>query len=151
TPQASAETLVREAQQAHARPLELCYLHTISLPQGAEGESGLPLPPEGKLWTRGDQFFMETVFPNGRINACGRDAQGRVWFAPQRGAGFRFEAHEVPEPLARQAAMRSMNVDKLLTEVLAHFDLEKKEASPGLQVVEAQPKASWPSLPLRRV
>lgn len=150
-PVANAETIVREVQQAHAGPLELCYQHNIEFPQGAEGETGLPLPPEGRLWTRGDRFFMETMYPNGRLNAWGRDASGRVWYAPVPSAGFRFEASEVPEPLARVADQRTMNVDKLLTELLTHFDLRKVEAAPLLQVVEAYPRPGRLLFPLRFV
>ena len=147
TPHASAETLVREARQAHARPVELCYLRSEPNPPAGDGDV---VPPEGRLWTRGDQFFMETVLGT-RVNAWGRDAQGRVWFAPTPRAGFRFEAHEVPEPLARTCDLRSMNVDKLLTEVLANLELRRREAGPGLQIVEAEPKAGRPFVPLRYV
>lgn len=151
TPRASAETLVREAQQAHTRPVDLCYLRVESNPPILEGDWLPPLPPETKLWTRGDRFFMKTVMPNGRTNVWGRDAQGRVWFAPLPRAGFRFEADEVPEPLARTCDLRAMNVDHLLTDVLAHFELRRTESTPGVQVVEAEPKAGRPFLPLRYV
>ncbi len=151
TPQASAETLVREAQQAHARPVDLCYSRTEANPARIEGDFLPPLPPEIKLWARGDSFFMEMLLPNRRVNAWGRDAEGRVWFAPHRHAGFRFEAHEVPEPLARMADLRLTNVDHLLSDVLANFDLHRRDTGPGLQVVEARPKTSRAFVPLRFV
>lgn len=151
TPRASAETLVREAQLAHTRPVDLCYLRAESNPPPIEGDLLPPLPPETRLWTRGDRFFMKTVLPNGRVNVWGRDAQGRVWFAPLPRAGFRFEAHEVPEPLARTCDLRAMNVDHLLTDVLAHFELRRTESATGVQVVEAEPKAGRPFFPLRYV
>jgi hypothetical protein len=47
--------------------------------------------------------------------------------------------------------LRSMNVDKLLSDVLANFDLHTKEVGAGLQVVEAEARPNRPFLPLRYV
>ena len=151
TPQASAETLVREVQQVHARPVEFCYLREESNPPAPEDKWLPPLPVEARIWTRGDRFFMETVLPNGRTSAWGRDAEGRVWFATPAGAGFRFEAHEVPPPLARMCDTRSMNLDTLLSQVLADFELQRKDAAPSLRVVEARPRPEQRFIPLRFV
>lgn len=151
TPQASAETLVRQLQQVHARPVELCYSREESNPPALDDKLLPPLPVEARIWTRGDRFFMETVLPNGRTSTWGRDAEGRVWFAPQPRVGFQFEAHDVPLGLARMCDMRSMNLDTLLSQVLANFDLQRKDAGSGLQVVEARPRPEQQFLPIRFV
>jgi len=124
--QASATTLVREAQRVHALPIDRCYgIETQLEPALMDSYRVLPVQRKARLWTRGDRFWMESLQGN-RAWSMGRDELGRIWFASVRGAGFRFEANEVPEPLRMACELRSMRIESLLRELLADFDLREE-------------------------
>lgn len=138
---ASAEQLVRAARQAHHLPLDRCYL--VELRKESELlEEGAPAvaPRVTRLWTRGDRFWIESV--NSRLRwAWGRDDQGRVWmaFTPRR--AVRMEPDETPRWLGLYCDLLTLQPEKLLSEVLQHFDLTREPGeSPGTQVVRATRK-----------
>src|SRR5262249_45593884 len=114
------------AQRVHALPLDRCYaIETQLEPALMDCYRVLPVQRRARLWTRGDRFWMESLQGN-RAWSMGRDELGRIWFASARGAGFRFEANEVPEPLRMACELRSMRIESLLRELLADFDLREE-------------------------
>jgi hypothetical protein len=143
--QASAESLVREARQAHALPVDRCYLvQTVPVPGGVLARfPALSQPRETRLWTRGDRFWIESTNPE-RKWAWGRDDQGTLWLALGRKHGLRYEADEVPEPLGVACDVCSMQVETLLEEVLRDFDLVRErpegDMATGTYRVQAEPK-----------
>ena len=141
--QASAETLVREAQQAHLLPVDRCY--AVDSKAEADGlETRLPFlgqPRSTRLWTRGDRFWIESTFA-GRKWAWGRDDQGSIWLALTPKIGVRFEAREVPEPLALTCDLLSMKVETLLGDVLKDYDLQQE--GPGLVRATLKPGRNSP-------
>jgi hypothetical protein len=141
--QAGAETLVREAREAHALPLDRCYL-VQWVPAAGSLPARLPRlaqARETRLWTRGDRFWLESTDP-GRRWAWGRDDRGAVWLALGRGHGLRYEPGEVPEPVAAACDVCGMRVETLLGDVLADFDLRREPPGPGSTAyrVRAEPK-----------
>jgi hypothetical protein len=153
---ASAETLVREARQAHALPVDRCYLVQI-VPEPGSVLARFPRlaqPRETRLWTRGDRFFLESTGEGrrGLWNLAprhwtwGRDEARRVWLALDRTQGIRFDADEpddVPRAVALACDVCSMRPEVLLDEVLAHFDLKRDsgEGSVGTHRIVAELKA----------
>jgi hypothetical protein len=128
----NAETLVREARQVHALPLDRCYL-VQSVPEGERLLARYPevaKPRETRLWTRGDRFWIESTNPE-KHWAWGRD-QGRLWMALDGTKGVFFDRDEVAEKdelfhaVNVTCDMYSMRVETLLTEVLADFDLTRE-------------------------
>ncbi len=122
--QASPEAIVREARQAHALPIDRCYLVQWEPLPGAEVPP-LPIqaqPRETRLWTRGDRFWISSTNPE-RQWAWGRDEQGSVWLALGRKHGVAFDRDEVPEPIAVACDINSLQLETLLSEVLGSFQL----------------------------
>ncbi len=143
---ASAEALVRQARAAHALPLDRCYLVQTRAERAVFDHNLMFLvPPQTRLWTRGDRFWIESALP-GHTWAWGRDDRGRLWFARSPKEGVRFEADEadeadLPPQLAVTCDVNSMRLETLLDEVLADFDLERADAPAGEpRVVRARPK-----------
>jgi hypothetical protein len=149
---ASAEDMVRRAQEVHAQAVDRCYRVQAEV-QGTRFDN-LPIwQNETRLWTRGNEFWIESV-SGARNLAWGQDRQGRVWVARGRQRGMRLEADRVPEPIAFACAIRGLQIEKLLGEVLADFDLQWDESAsidPGIKRVRATPRADRPHPTLRGV
>jgi hypothetical protein len=130
---ATAEELVREAKAVHATPADRGYDVT------AEWEPALftrlnlqPIVRKSRLWTRGDQFWIESTAPDGHTIAWGQDAASRVWVAPGRKRGLVFDASEVGEPVAKYCDLMSLRVVSTLAQVLEQFEMLRKDAGqPG--------------------
>jgi hypothetical protein len=129
TGQASAETLVREARQAHALPVDRGYRIDIEPDPAMLEEYPLLAPKQEMLWTRGDRFWMEASTPSKKW-AWGRDSQDRVWLAINPQKGLRFDADEVPEPLAVACDVRCLRVETVLGDFLRDFDLRRERVAP---------------------
>jgi hypothetical protein len=129
---ASAEAIVREAQRAHALPLDRCYLvQSVPAPHSPLLRyPRLAQPRETRLWTRGDRFWISSTDP-GRRWAWGRDEQGRVWLALGRRHGVSFEPTDVPSWLGTVCDVFGMRVETLLDDVLHRFDLRREEGEGG--------------------
>lgn len=128
---ATAAELVSDAQSTHNRGLDRCYQLTIEIETGAIRM--LDLPPivrTSKVWTRGDQFYLETTPPNPRQPPLvwGQDATGRVWVAISPKAGLLFEPDEINEPVATACELMSLRTVSLLSQLLADFDLSRTDA-----------------------
>jgi hypothetical protein len=123
---ASAETLIHAAKVRSLEPVDRCYQVRIELdPEIQERDPLLPAVREGKLWTRGDRFYMAPLGMPREIY-WGRDEKGRVWIANARRVAVRFEPDELPSELARACDLRGMQVEALLGELLADFDLTRE-------------------------
>jgi hypothetical protein len=140
--QASAQSLVRDAQRAHALAADRCY--TVQLELDPALHANFPLlatQHETRLWTRGDRFWIESTNPN-RQWAWGRDEQGRVWMVIEPTLGVRFEPAEVPAIVGLACDIRSVRMDTLLRTVLKDFDLveEPPAAGAATRTIRAEPK-----------
>jgi len=117
---ASAAVLIEETRRVHSLPVDRCYLaelRRLAAPAGAPWAARVD-----RLWTRGDRFFLEST--NALEHwAWGRDPDGSVWLACAGRYGLRFEADEVPLPLAQHCDLLSMRLDSLLEALVAGFDL----------------------------
>lgn len=122
--QASAETLVREAQQVHALAVDRRYHIDIVAHPAMLERFPLLTPQREMLWTRGDRFWIEVAFPERRW-AWGQDERGSIWLACFPKRGVRFDADEVPEFLAAGISIRSLQFETLLEEVLQDFELKR--------------------------
>ncbi|MFM1770138.1 MAG: hypothetical protein RJA22_2667 [Verrucomicrobiota bacterium] len=132
---AGAATILRQALQAHAARLDRCYRLEVRGQREAES------PPrwQAVLWTRGNRFRNE-LQANGATVTWGRDEAGGVWFALSRKVGARLAADEVPEALRSACELRSLQMESLLREVLADFDLREESLSSDRTLIHAQPK-----------
>src|SRR5262249_35813052 len=83
---------------------------------------------KSRLWTRGDRYFVE--LPDGR-GSWGRDEAGRVWIAPTASAGARFDPDEVPGIFRDFFEVRTVQLPRLLDELLSDCDLAWTTADPG--------------------
>jgi hypothetical protein len=136
----SADTLVQQAlAEARHRPADRCYQVVFEW-QPAAGERPLLLPPpqEARVWTRGDRFWVEPVRPRGPW-AWGRDEKGRYWIAAGK-FGFRFDANDVPAPLASTLEVFALQPDNILQDALAHCELSRSESAPDRHTIQAQLK-----------
>lgn len=138
---ASAEALVRQAQQAHQMPLDRCYLVEMQT-EGDLREEAAPAPPPRvtRLWTRGDRFWLESMHPRARW-AWGRDDRGQIWMALGTRRGVRLEGDEIPRWLQLRSEVLTLRPETLLGEFLAHFELRREtlgdEQGSTTQVVRA--------------
>jgi hypothetical protein len=142
---ATAEELVREAKDVHARPADRCYDVTAEWTPALFQRLQLrPIVHTSRLWTRGDQFWIESG-PDGAKTAWGQDADGRVWVALNRKQGLTYEPAEAGEPVARYCNLMSLRVVSTLAEVLEKFELLRKDGgAPGEPVrIEATVRPSF--------
>lgn len=143
---ARADTLVREAKQAHLQPLDRCYLVEFRRDSALVDECS-PLTSQvrqTRLWTRGDRFWVESVQPDKRW-AWGRDERNRFWFALGPHRGIRLEPDEMSPWLNLCCDLYCIRLEQLLGEMLSDFDLTREDAgtrsAPATQVVRATPRA----------
>jgi hypothetical protein len=128
---ATAAELLTAAQSEHERPRDRCYQLTIEVETGLARL--LDLPPivrKSNVWTRGDQFFLETSPPNPKWPPLvwGQDATGRVWVVMSKRQGLLFEPDEIHEPVANACHMMSLRTVTLLRELLTNdYDLSRRD------------------------
>jgi hypothetical protein len=124
---ARGEIVVREARQAHTMPVDRCYLVEVRRESSMAAELS-PAAPQVRLtllWTRGDRFWVESVRPEQRW-AWGRDEENRFWIAFGPHTAVSMEAGEVPYGLNVYCDLHSLNVEKLLGDVLNRFDVTRE-------------------------
>lgn len=132
---ASAAAVVELALKVHAALLDRCYRVEVR----GERDGASPPRQESLLWTRGDRFWNQ-LQSDGKTVAWGRDESGGVWFALSPKAGARLAANEVPEPLQAACDLRSVQIESLLREILAGFDLRREPASADIDLIHAEPR-----------
>lgn len=148
---ATAEGLVRDAQQAHHQPVDRCYLVEVRRESDLLDESK-PVTAQSRttrLWTRGDRFWIESTNPRERW-AWGRDERSGLWLAfgavPR---GVRLDPDEVPRSLEQASDLFSMQLETLLVDVRRDFTLTRESLpdSSGLLISAAlKPGRYSPSL-----
>ena len=120
---ASPAQVVQGARDAYTRNEARCYRVTIELPPRLrEAFPLLALDTSPRvLCTRGDRFVVEPGF--GGRGAWGSDGSGRVWVAPTIEGAVAFDESELPVALRNAVKIHELELDSLLDEVLANFDL----------------------------
>jgi hypothetical protein len=138
---ATAEELVREARDVHAAPTDRGYDVT------AEWEPALftrlnlqPIVRKSRVWTRGDQFWLETTAPDGHVIAWGQDSAGRFWAAPGPKRGLVYDASEVGEPLVKYCNLMSLRLVSTLAEVLEQFEIYRKDSGQPGEAIRIEAK-----------
>jgi hypothetical protein len=127
--QASPREVVERAKAVHETPTDRCYEVTVHFPDDLrERYPKLAADRKSRLWTRGDRYFVE--LPDGR-GSWGRDEMGRVWITPTSNAGARFDPEEVPGILREFFEVRTVQLPRLLDELLSDCDLAWTPTDPG--------------------
>jgi len=143
---ASPQALLQETQKTFHQPVYRCYLVEVQREVNLTDESN-PFVSQAKqtrLWTRGDRFWMETTFPAfpRMKNYWGRDEQGTIWmtFGPRE--GILLTQAETPHWLSVYSDLCSMQPDKLLSDVLRDFDLQREDSptDSSIQIIRANLK-----------
>ena len=145
TPLAAAEQIVSDARTAHTAPTDRCYEVVTEWEPLLFRRLQLPaISRKHKLWTRGDQFWIETN-GDGAKWSMGQETGGKIWFAISRKRGLVYEPSEVGEPLARFCDLVSMRVVSTLSELLEQFTLYRKDTGqPGETIrIEADLRPSF--------
>lgn len=135
----SAATMLADARRVHALPLDRCYV--VELRSTDLGDSSTASPRRSgpielavgrvdRLWTRGDQFFLESSNAKHRW-VWGRDADGAVWLCVDARLGLKLEDDELPQWLDGLSDALSMQLDTLLDNVLRDFTLTWEPAAGG--------------------
>ena len=102
-----------------------------------------PIAKKAKLWTRGDQFFVESNFADGLPVKWGQEKSGRVWILPRPDRVLVYEPDDLAEPLARFCEMMSLRLVGTLAELLTQFDLKRQPAGPNEPIrIEANPRGN---------
>ncbi len=106
-----------------------------------------PTTPQVRLtrvWTRGDRFYVESVWPEERW-AWGRDEANRFWIALGEHTAVRLEADEVPYGLNVYCDLHSLNIEQWLGEVLDWFEINRETSeSPGTIRVRVKARQATP-------
>lgn len=146
TPEATADELIREAKAALAvQPRDRHYtIETVWEDWIAAKFPALRLPSRAELWTRGDAFWLEKVGPASHlstpIRSWGRDPAGRLWVSPNPRVCLILEPEDIPEPLALITDFYRLEMESLLGEVLARFQLSREPGPGSLVRVIARPR-----------
>lgn len=133
----TAAAVVQQALLIHALPVDRCYVVEVQR-SGYEGADLVPTTRTDRLWTRGDQFFLESTNVEQRW-AWGRDEFGAVWTTTGRKTGLKLEPGEIPAWLDTSCDILSMHLETLLADVLRDFHLtwDRSAATEGTIVVDA--------------
>lgn len=106
-----------------------------------------PIAKRAKLWTRGDQFFVESNFADGLPVKWGQEKSGRVWILPRPDRVLVYEPDDLAEPLARFCEMMSLRLVSTLADLLNQFDLKRTNTGPDEPIrIEANPRGNPNSL-----
>ncbi len=140
--QASPQTVVRDALQAHALPVDrLYFVETTFDPRITVARiPGGERVRRNYLWTRGDSFWLEPLTPNNPW-AIGRNPMDELWVAigGRVNMGIHMPMNVVPEPVRMAAELMTMKVETLLTQVLDDFTLHEERAPRGTHLIVARP------------
>lgn len=143
-PQATASpvAVVTKALEACRTVLDRRYAVRLEPTQAAlHGIRGQSLQPrESTLWARDARFVQALEVADERL-VWGRDARGTVWFAMSPDAVAVFEADEIPDMLAEQCDLRTLDLETLLGSLLAGFDLERTSRTASTDTILARPSA----------
>jgi hypothetical protein len=162
---ASARTWLVESRRIHQLAFDRCYVVDTNIedlvskndvnakktdidPKRRPGRLARAVGRVDRLWTRGDQFYIESSNDKHRW-VWGMDGTGAVWLTLDSKLGLKLEPNEVPPWMETLTDTLSMRIDTLLDEVLMDFELswEPSEAQSSTRTV----KATAPRNRLRRI
>ena len=150
----SATELIREAKAAHEiEKLDRCYDVNADW-DATPFQRRFPFRPiakKAKLWTRGDQFFVEATFADGVPVKWGQEKSGRVWILPRPDRVLVYEPDDLAEPLARFCEMMSLRLVSTLADMLETYDLKRETAGPDEPIRIAAELRGNPNSPLPRI
>ena len=137
TAYANATTLVRAAMLTHSEPIERCYVVTVE--RENEDHFEFKPPRDVRLWTQGDQFWVE-VDRGERRWAWGRNADGAVWttLGPRR--AVQIERDELGRPLKYMTDLYALELESLLQTILHRYRLERTSSTSTTHVITARPR-----------
>jgi hypothetical protein len=118
---ASPTEIVEAARSANPADSIRHYQMTLDLPPRAREMFPYLANGPRSIYTCGDQFVVEPGF--GGKGAWGRDEQGRLWIAPTRDGAAIFDEKELPQSLRNVVTIHELQLDSLLEETLADFEL----------------------------
>jgi len=124
----TAAEVVEKARVVHSESTDRCYDVTAEWDPAPLRKVKLePLVRKSKLWTRGDQFWIETVSPDGHAVAWGQTKDGKIWVTPTRKRGLVYDANEVGEPIAKYCELMSLRIVATLGELLESNELARRD------------------------
>jgi hypothetical protein len=147
---ATAETLVRQAREVHAGPVDRLYQIDTQLETSwSKRFPILQLNRKVQLWTRGDRYHLIATNDWQQI-IWGKDEQGRHWLSLNPKVGLIFNADELDD-INLSTELYSMKLESLLVELPKGFDLRRESIPdrPGFARIVALPKRNLPQLRLR--
>ena len=142
---ASPDTLLREVQAVHSRPVDHFYqVQFAPDPRYTDPDNPMDRPTDNTLWTRGDRFWCDCALGDHRL-AVGRDETGQMWCAPSRDKGILLPSREseISPELRMICAINSMSIPRLVDDVLEDFKLHAEPSSGG---VAAESSVVWARL-----
>jgi hypothetical protein len=153
---AGADTLVREAKQAHLLPLDRCYL--VDVQQRSDIVDRWPsvpfVSPQHRLWTRGDRFWVESN-RSGVHYAWGRDERNRFWVVFDSDEVLWLEPDEMPPWMHVHVETYCVRLTTLLGKILRDHDLQRETPLDGTPqatlLIRATPNAGHESASIRSV
>jgi len=155
---ATAEELVREAKAGHETSrIDRCYEIDVNweLSPFQRRFPFRPIARKAKVWTRGDQFFVQARFEDGGEWRWGQEQSGRVWIAPNRKRVLIFEPDERVEPLARFCELMSLRMVSTLGETLEKYEMHRLDrGQPGEPIridAKFRPQPNFPFPRFRRI
>jgi hypothetical protein len=148
SPQASAETVLRQTTLAHQQPIDRHYQLEIRPDNRVQKLLPHVQPSRCQVWTRGDCFWVEMPGQNAPWQ-WGRDDQGRIWLALGPHLGLRFDADEIPTPLQEFLALRSADVPAILRDVLGSCELSDMTATTSQRIIHAKGKPTKHPFPVQ--
>src|SRR5262249_31478159 len=121
------------AQVTHAAPADRCYTVVAEWDPNAAALVRIgPLARGAKLWTRGDQFWVEVTAPDGHAVAWGQKKDGTIWIAPNRRFGLVYDPAELTDPILRYCDRMSLRMVTTLGEGLEQYALSRADSGlPG--------------------
>jgi len=148
----TATEIIEKARTAHSAPTDRCYEVTAEWDPAPLRKVKLePLVKRSKLWTRGDQFWIETIAPDGHAVAWGQAKDGRIWVTPTRKRGLIYDASEVGEPIAKYCDLMSLRIVATLGELLESNELARQDdGQPGEPIRIAATLRPTPANPFPR-
>jgi hypothetical protein len=149
---ATASELIQQAQESHATPTDRKYELLIEWEATPLRVNKIdPLFRKSTIWTRGDQFTMESINFVGDRFIWGQNKSGQIWVALNRKRGLVYEESEFGEPFIRHADMVSMRAVTLLSELLQQFELLRQDSGkPGEPIRIVANLRPQPGRPLPR-
>lgn len=134
----SAASVVQKTLAAHAAPLDRCYRVDVVAEAGPASSTTIEADAivDRRVWTRGDRFWSRTCVGE-RSAIWGRDEDGGVWFTTTPDVGARLAPEEVPPRLEVACDLLGLQLETLVRDILADFQLRREPADAGVVLIHA--------------